>query len=108
MIDKENIKKLERVVNFLASHVLNEPKTRFAQKTDDLIDILNLVKKLNMEWIDIKKEIPKELDTILIHNIVSDLSTSIGHFDGKGFNDWVDDEYVKVTHWMKIPKPPKK
>lgn len=60
-----------------------------------------------MEWIDVKNETPKELDTVLIYDAVSDLTISIGHLDKKGFNDWVEDEYTNVTHWMKIPTPPK-
>ena len=48
-MDKWNINKLERVVNFMCSHELNEPKTKFAERTDDLIEILNQVKKLNID-----------------------------------------------------------
>ena len=60
-----------------------------------------------MEWIKVvENETPKELETILIYDEISDLSISIGHYDKKGFNDWVEDTYVKCTHYAYI-KPPK-
>ena len=34
-----------------------------------------------MEWISVKNETPKELDTVLIYDAVSDLTISIGHLD---------------------------
>ena len=59
-----------------------------------------------MKWINVNDKNPKELKTILICDKESDLTISIGHRDEKGFYDWVDEEYVKVTHWCKIPKHP--
>lgn len=58
-----------------------------------------------MEWISIKDKMPKNLDTILIYDEVSDLTISIGSKDNKGFLDWVSDEYVNITHWISIPSP---
>lgn len=58
-----------------------------------------------MEWINVKNETPKKLETILIYDDTSDLSKSIGHYDEKGFNDWVEDDYVKCTHFAYIDTP---
>lgn len=59
-----------------------------------------------MEWIKVaKNKTPKELRTILIYDEVSDLSASIGHYDKKGFNDWVADTYVKCTHYAYVTPP---
>lgn len=56
-----------------------------------------------MEWIEVTEDNkPNKFETILIKDSVSDLTLSIGHYDDKGFNDWVSDEYVDVTHYALI------
>ena len=61
-----------------------------------------------MEWIGVKNGLPKEFKSVLIFNGVS---IYIGHLeinsDGNIFYIDGDDYYIKVTHWMPLPEPPK-
>jgi hypothetical protein len=60
------------------------------------------------EWIDIRDRLPSEMENCLIINTVGDIA--VGWFEESDFECW-DDRFHNhrlVTHWMPLPKPPKK
>lgn len=62
-----------------------------------------------MEWIDVKDRLPEHTTYVLIHFIYdgeSYVDKGAYYPDGK----WIDCDYdyVNVTHWMPLPKPPNK
>jgi hypothetical protein len=68
-----------------------------------------------MEWISVKKKLPKAGETVLGYWVFgSDIPNSganyeVVTFTGKYWHEPTDDEddYVPPTHWMPLPKPPK-
>jgi len=69
-----------------------------------------------MDWIDIKKELPKDNSTVIVfdteYESVSEVLYNSKYFNQKGF--WLNEnggeyehEYTEVTHWMYLPEPPK-
>ena len=64
-----------------------------------------------MNWIDVKKRMPKIDKPVLIAIIDgSEYDVEYAFYEGKdrGFSDIYSNGYEDPTHWMKLPRPPKK
>ena len=66
---------------------------------------------LGNQWIDVNKELPEELEDILVMSGHCGHGVDIGFYDGRFkafFRTLSGDERILATHWMPIPKFTKK
>lgn len=57
-----------------------------------------------MKWIDCAEKQPKEYEDVLC--LFSDETCDVDYIDGKQM--WYKNFPMQPTHWMPLPKPPKK
>ena len=65
-----------------------------------------------MKWISTKDELPNHDDTVLCRfegwDNMDELRTLSYDPPYKEWSDWNGTLHTKITHWMELPKPPKK
>ena len=57
-----------------------------------------------MKWISVEDKLPKTTDEVLVYSEDDD-SMDVGYYNG----DWYGSVFSEdeITHWQKLPKPPK-
>jgi len=68
-----------------------------------------------MEWIDLKKQTPKDDEDVLVctetayrHGISVDVECARWNEECKKFSDVENSTVYGVKHWMHLPEPPKR
>lgn len=63
------------------------------------------------EWISVKDRLPENEDRILVYDLHNDIEFGFFNMRDKKFKYFDENgypyEFLYVTHWMPLPKPPK-